>query len=110
MDPVENDVAVEIPVSEESTGKTAHTVSTTSANQQITIIIHEHYCKGCEICSLVCPKEVLEMVLAPDRWEGAIAKVANIETCNACMLCEYECPDFAIEVYSVKKEAKKKEK
>ncbi|MBM3325531.1 MAG: 4Fe-4S dicluster domain-containing protein [Calditrichaeota bacterium] len=67
-------------------------------------------CKGCEICVEVCPKAALKMIVTPDRWEGAMVEVVDIMACNACMLCEHQCPDFAIEVYSLKKEAKAKEK
>ncbi|NQT34383.1 4Fe-4S binding protein [bacterium] len=74
------------------------------------ITIYRHYCKGCEICSEVCPKDVLKMVVATDRWEGSIVEVVNMDNCNACMLCEHQCPDFAIEVRSLKKEKRKKAK
>ena len=97
-------------VSEESAGLQEDTVSTTSSDEQTTITIHRHFCKGCEICADVCPKHVLNMAVALDRWEGTLVEVVDIDSCNACMLCEYQCPDFAIEVYNVKKEKKKMEK
>lgn len=53
-------------------------------------------CTGCEICVKVCPQDVLEMVSAPEKVEGALAAVKNIETCTTCMLCELNCPHFAI--------------
>jgi len=106
----EQEQPTRVATNEEGADKAEHIVSTTNSSQQITVVVYEHYCKGCEICCDVCPKEVLEMVVASDRWEGALVKVVNIDNCNGCMLCEYECPDFAIEVFSAKKEAKKKEK
>jgi len=39
------------------------------------------------------------MVESPDRWEGTIVKVENMEACNGCGICEAECPDFAISVF-----------
>ncbi|MDP8229024.1 MAG: 4Fe-4S binding protein [Candidatus Electryoneaceae bacterium] len=96
--------------SEESAVRDEKIVSSTTSDGETTIYIYEHYCKGCEICVEVCPKGVLDMVTASDRWEGTMVKVININACNACMLCEYECPDFAIEVYNKKKEKKKMEK
>jgi 2-oxoglutarate ferredoxin oxidoreductase subunit delta len=74
----------------------------------IKITIDRHFCKGCNLCVLFCPVEgVLEMIDAPDKWEGAEAVVKNIEACTGCMLCEVQCPDFAIAVYSSKKEKAK---
>ncbi|MDK9700609.1 MAG: 4Fe-4S binding protein [bacterium] len=73
---------------------------TTDGNTRITI--DAPLCKGCLICAEVCPKDVLVMVDAPDKWEGSLAEVVNMDACTACMLCEIECPDFAIRVFSVK--------
>jgi NAD-dependent dihydropyrimidine dehydrogenase PreA subunit len=53
------------------------------------VIINEPWCKGCEICVKVCPKNVLKM-------DGIVAKVEDIASCTGCMLCEQLCPDFAI--------------
>ena len=99
-----------IATSEESAGHEEESVEIKSSDGDITITIHRHFCKGCEICVEVCPKDVLKMIVAPDRWEGTLVDVVNMEACNACMLCEHQCPDFAIEVLSIKKERKKKEK
>lgn len=82
----------------------------TNTAGSITVVVLRHYCKGCEICAQVCPKGVLKMVLTPDRWEGSTVEIVDIDSCNACMLCEYQCPDFAIEVYSAKKDVKSQEK
>lgn len=56
-------------------------------------------CKGCNICVDVCPTNVLVLVKVPNKWEGYIAEVKFPEKCTRCMLCEIECPDFAIKVY-----------
>ena len=97
-------------ISEESAVLEEDTVESVSSDSMTIITIYRHFCKGCEICDEVCPKDVLKMVVAADRWEGSIVEVVNIDNCNACMLCEYQCPDFAIEVRSMKKEKKNKEK
>ena len=99
-----------IAIHEETAGHAEDIAESETSDRQTKIIIYRHFCKGCELCAEVCPKGVLRMALAPDRWEGTIVEVVNIDACNACMLCEHQCPDFAIEVRNVKKEMKKKEK
>jgi len=97
-------------VREEGEERNADILRATSEQNQITITIYRHFCKGCEICAEVCPKGVLRMKTATDRWEGSIVEIVDLEACNACMLCEHQCPDFAIEVQSVKKDLKVREK
>ncbi len=55
------------------------------------IVIYLKRCKGCGICVEFCPKKVLEM-------KDYKAHVARLDDCIACNLCDYRCPDFAIEV------------
>jgi len=97
-------------VREEGEERNADIFRVVSDPNQIVITIYRHYCKGCEICAEVCPKGVLRMVSATDRWEGSMVEVIDIDACNACMLCENQCPDFAIEVQSARKDLKAKEK
>jgi 2-oxoglutarate ferredoxin oxidoreductase subunit delta len=78
-------------------------VKTVSTNGLYTLVINETWCKGCRICAELCPTHVLEMVDAPDRWEGMIVRVANMDACNGCAICEVECPDFAISVTAPEK-------
>jgi 2-oxoglutarate ferredoxin oxidoreductase subunit delta len=54
--------------------------------------IKQDWCKGCRICVRFCPKGVLTL----DKHEKAYA--AHPEACNCCQLCEFRCPDLAIEV------------
>ena len=57
------------------------------------IEIRHDWCKGCDICSRVCP----EYCLTVDR-DGKLS-VANPEACTGCRLCEVLCPDFAIVIH-----------
>jgi indolepyruvate ferredoxin oxidoreductase beta subunit len=57
------------------------------------IEIRETWCKGCEICVVVCPQNCLQMNGAKK------AVVVNPATCIRCMLCERLCPDLAVNVH-----------
>jgi 2-oxoglutarate ferredoxin oxidoreductase subunit delta len=48
------------------------------------------WCKGCDICSALCPRCVLE----PDMERKPV--VAHPEECTQCGICWMHCPDFAI--------------
>jgi len=78
-----------------------------SAKTGIDITIDRLWCKGCIICVEICPVDALEMIPAPDKWEGAEAVVKDIDACTGCMLCEVQCPDFALVVFKPKKVKKK---
>jgi len=56
------------------------------------IDIRHEWCKGCNICSRVCP----EYCLAVDV-DGRLT-VVDAEACTGCRLCEMLCPDFAIAI------------
>lgn len=58
------------------------------------IEIRDDWCKGCDICSRVCP----EHCLAVDS--GGTLSVVNPEACTGCRLCEMLCPDFAISIHA----------
>lgn len=57
-------------------------------------VINRDWCKGCGICVYFCPKKVLEL----DDGDKAFAK--RPEDCICCKLCEFRCPDLAIEIIS----------
>lgn len=56
-------------------------------------------CKGCELCIVVCPEDVIALSedFAPSGYYPAIPVKA--EECTGCKLCAYVCPDVAIEVW-----------
>jgi 2-oxoglutarate ferredoxin oxidoreductase subunit delta len=60
-----------------------------------TVEVNTKFCKGCEICVQMCPKDVLFM---NDRSK---AEVRNLQDCTGCLSCEIYCPDFAIDVEEV---------
>jgi len=70
-------------------------MSAVRAARSFAVAINAKYCKGCEICVQVCPRDVLAI------GEKQKAEVVKIEDCTGCISCEIYCPDFAITVREV---------
>ncbi len=66
-------------------------ISQKARGKQVTITLNQGFCKSCEICVEICPNKCLEM-------DGSYPIVRDINLCSKCMLCELECPDFAITI------------
>ena len=65
------------------------------------IEIDEDLCKGCTLCTLVCPKDLIEMStdqLTPRGYHPAKLIDPDYE-CTGCIICGVICPDAAITVY-----------
>lgn len=65
------------------------------------IVVDEDHCKGCALCTTVCPKDLIEMALdrfTPKGYHPA-ALVDPDEACTGCAICAVICPDAAITVY-----------
>jgi len=69
------------------------------------IEIDEHLCKGCELCTAVCPQGVLHM--ATDRFTAKgyypVELIDPDAQCTGCGLCAVMCPDVAITVFRMEK-------
>lgn len=67
-------------------------------------------CKGCLLCTTVCPAEI---IVQAERFNQQGYKVAEVkdedmEKCTGCTACAMICPDFAIRVFK-KPKAKSKQ-
>ena len=65
------------------------------------IEISEVLCKGCQLCTTVCPKDLIEIShhrLTPKGYRPAVLTDPNGE-CTGCAICAMICPDAAITVY-----------
>ncbi len=62
------------------------------------IDINTSWCKGCGICIGMCPTQVLEF---DERFK---ARVAHLEKCINCKLCELLCPELAVSVEEAENE------
>ncbi|MCL1975081.1 MAG: 4Fe-4S binding protein [Firmicutes bacterium] len=63
------------------------------------VTIDETVCKGCALCTVTCPKKILQLDasrLNAKAYHPAIM-IAQ-EKCIACAMCATICPDSAITV------------
>jgi 2-oxoglutarate ferredoxin oxidoreductase subunit delta len=63
------------------------------------VIFNEDRCKGCELCTTVCPKKIV--VMATDRINVKgfhPAQVIEQDKCIGCAFCATMCPDVVIEI------------
>lgn len=72
------------------------------------IVIDEDRCKGCLICTMVCPKGI---IVQSGRFNAKGYKVAEVPEpdmaqCTGCASCALVCPDVAIAVWRSKKPRK----
>jgi 4Fe-4S ferredoxin len=65
------------------------------------LILDKTRCKGCQICSLACPKDAITLEKQP-KVLGQKAKKAKIDIdlskCNFCGICDVSCPYGAIKL------------
>lgn len=56
-------------------------------------------CKGCELCTTVCPKGIVVMDAGVLNHKGYHpATVSDLSACIACACCAKICPDSVITV------------
>ncbi len=71
------------------------------------VIFREERCKGCMLCTLVCPTEILEQSERSNKSGYRVVQVeeGNMPSCKGCAFCALICPDEAIVVYRSKDES-----
>ncbi len=63
------------------------------------VTINQNVCKGCELCSAVCPRQILALSKEKLNAKGYHPmEVVEPEKCTGCASCAVMCPDCAIEV------------
>ena len=65
-----------------------------------TVVIDLNRCKGCELCTTVCPQHVLQMADSFNaRGYRPVQLVDPESKCTGCALCAVICPDAVLTVY-----------
>lgn len=64
--------------------------------------INSERCKGCNLCVVACPTDVLALQSKEVNDRGyRFAYTLNPDNCIGCASCALVCPDACIEVYRV---------
>ncbi len=56
-------------------------------------------CKGCGLCVLACPRQIIELGADINVKGYHYAVLIDAEQCTACKMCAVTCPDVAITVF-----------
>lgn len=63
------------------------------------VTINIERCKGCELCTTVCPQKIIIIDFETINSNGYNpAKVIDQSKCTGCISCAKICPDVAIEI------------
>lgn len=69
------------------------------------IVVNTDRCKGCSLCVVACPKEVIALSKKAVNVHGyQYAEAVNSDACIGCASCGIVCPDGCITIYRKKME------
>ncbi len=70
-----------------------------------TIVVNTERCKGCNLCVVACPTDVIELGKQVNTKGYHFAYMKNPDNCIGCASCGIVCPDGCITVYKLKVES-----
>lgn len=62
------------------------------------VTFDESRCKGCELCTTVCPKKIIKLSNRINANGYRTAGVEEMDKCIGCAFCATICPDMVITV------------
>ena len=68
------------------------------------VVIDIEACKGCDLCVVACPTDVLILDKQVNSKGYNPAIPINHNACTGCKICALVCPDMCITVYQYKPE------
>ncbi len=91
-----------MPIKEHAVdSENAQTIERVLHARRYSLILDKRLCKGCEICSVICPREAITAT-KNKKVQGQKTKPPTIEInaqkCSYCGMCEPICPFGAIQV------------
>ncbi len=66
------------------------------------ILINTERCKGCDLCVVACPVNVISLGKEVNMHGYNYAQAISEEACTGCTSCAVVCPDGCISVYRIK--------
>jgi 2-oxoglutarate ferredoxin oxidoreductase subunit delta len=60
------------------------------------IEIDKDLCKGCGLCTVACPRKLIELREREGFAEDPLAVIRDQDKCAGCAMCAAMCPDVAI--------------
>ena len=66
------------------------------------IVVDTERCKGCNLCVVACPLNVIALTKEVNVKGYNYAHQILEDTCNGCASCATVCPDGCISVYKIK--------
>ncbi len=67
------------------------------------VVVNQERCKGCNLCVVACPCDVLDLEPQKINEKGYhYAYMKNPEACIGCANCGYVCPDGVLTIYKKK--------
>jgi 2-oxoglutarate ferredoxin oxidoreductase subunit delta len=67
-----------------------------------TIVVNTERCKGCDLCVIACPANILILGKEVNTKGYNYVQILHPDNCTGCANCGYVCPDGCLAVYKVK--------